>query len=183
MTGGRRVRTAAFLARASARISAGMLGAAAVWAFLISFAVVADVVGRTFFDTPVKGTPEIIATSMVIIVFLQAGYAIRSGSMLRAGFVLDRLGPRARRILEVGGHLLGAAFFALVAIGSWEFALESLASGEYEGEGSLRIPSWPSRLAVLFGSALAALDYGVLAGLAALGAEGADDGAAPAARG
>jgi TRAP-type C4-dicarboxylate transport system permease small subunit len=43
-----------------------LLAFAATLAFLLSFLVVADVVGRTVFNAPVKGTPEMVSMSIVI---------------------------------------------------------------------------------------------------------------------
>ena len=136
-----------------------LLAFAAGLAFLLSFLVVADVVGRTVFSAPVKGTPEIVSMSIVIICFLQASYAIRSGGMLSVDLVPDLLPPRARAALLAAASLLGVAFFAVIVYGGTEPLLHAWRSGEYEGEGALRIPSWPARLAVVLGAALAALNY------------------------
>ena len=45
----------------------GMLAVAAILAFLICFLVCADVIGRVAFNSPVKGTPEIVSFSIVVI--------------------------------------------------------------------------------------------------------------------
>ncbi|MDP7624865.1 MAG: hypothetical protein QF493_07910, partial [Rhodospirillales bacterium] len=39
----------------------------------------------------------------------------------------------------------------------------SYVENEFEGEGALRVPSWPARWTVLLGSALAVVNYAVLA--------------------
>lgn len=138
-----------------------LLAFAATLAFLLSFLVVADVVGRTVFSSPVKGTPEIVSMSIVIICFLQASYAIRSGGMLHVDVIPAMLPERGREALVALGCLLGLAFFAVVLYGSIEPLAHAWRSNEYEGEGALRIPTWPARFAVLLGAALAALDYGL----------------------
>lgn len=136
-----------------------LLAFAATLAFLLSFLVVADVVGRTVFSSPVKGTPEIVSMSIVIICFLQASYAIRSGGMLSVDLVPELLPPRGREALLAAASLLGVAFFAVIVYGGTEPLLHAWRSGEYEGEGALRIPAWPARLAVILGAGLAALNY------------------------
>jgi TRAP-type C4-dicarboxylate transport system permease small subunit len=136
-----------------------LLAFAASLAFFLSFLVVADVVGRTVFSAPVKGTPEIVSMSIVIICFLQASYAIRSGGMLRVDLLPDMLPARGRELLLAAGCLLGLAFFAVVLYGGLEPFQHAWSSDEYEGEGALRVPTWPARLAVLLGAGLAALDY------------------------
>jgi TRAP-type mannitol/chloroaromatic compound transport system permease small subunit len=55
------------------------------------------------------------------------------------------------------------SFFALIAYGAIDPAIYSWESGEFEGEGSLRVPSWPARFVVVLGAALAAVSYLLLA--------------------
>lgn len=132
---------------------------AAMWAFVLCFVIVADVVGRGVFDSPLQGTPEIVANSIVMIVFLQAGYAIRSGSMLRAEFLVKLFGNGARRVVLGIGYFLGIVFFAVMFWGAIDLAVHSWVSGEYEGEGALRVPSWPTRFIILIGSLLGIVNY------------------------
>ena len=136
-----------------------LLAFAATLAFLLSFLVVADVVGRTAFGAPVKGTPEIVSMSIVVICFLQASYAIRSGGMLHVDVVPALLPALVQDVLAALGCLLGVAFFAVIVYGGLDPFLHAWRSGEYEGEGALRIPTWPARLIVVIGAALAALNY------------------------
>jgi TRAP-type C4-dicarboxylate transport system permease small subunit len=146
-------------------VAKALLAFAATLAFLLSFLVVADVIGRTAFSSPVKGTPEIVSMSIVIICFLQASYAIRSGGMLHVDVIPVLLPPRLREALAALGCLLGVAFFAVVLYGGLEPFAHAWSSNEYEGEGALRIPTWPARLAVLLGAALAALNYALAFGV------------------
>jgi TRAP-type C4-dicarboxylate transport system permease small subunit len=136
---------------------------AAAWAFALSFLVLADIIGRGVFDAPVHGTAEMIAASIVIIVFLQVGYAIRSRSMLKADFLVSRFPEGVQRFLLAIGYLLGAAFFVMIITGGWEESILSYVENEYEGEGALQVPSWPARWTVLLGSVLAVINYCVMA--------------------
>jgi TRAP-type C4-dicarboxylate transport system permease small subunit len=147
----------------SDRLSKALMVLAAVWAFGLTFMILADIIGRGAFDAPINGTPELVTASIVIIVFLQAGYAIRSRSMLRADFLVEHLPPKVQRVLLAVGYLLGAAFFLMVITGGWDESIRSFTEGEYEGEGALRVPSWPARWTVLGGSAIAMINYLVLA--------------------
>lgn len=140
-----------------------MMVIAAIWAFGLSFLILANIIGRSVFDSPVYGTAEIVATSIVIIVFLQVGYAIRSESMLRADFLIIHLPYSIQRIFLFIGYLLGAVFFLMIITGGWEESVLSYIEGEFEGEGALRVPSWPARWMVIIGSTLALINYIVLA--------------------
>ncbi|MEE8155009.1 MAG: TRAP transporter small permease, partial [Phycisphaerales bacterium] len=141
------------------RLTKFLLVLAAGWAFILTFFIVADIVGRSVFDAPVYGVREVVMNSIVMIVFLQAGYAIRSRSMLRAYFLARKFPPLFGRILLAFGYLLGAAFFLMILVGGWDMAIHSWVSGEYEGEGALGVPAWPTRFTILFGSAVAFFNY------------------------
>lgn len=147
----------------SDRVSKFLMVLAAAWAFGLTFLILADIIGRGVFDSPVYGTAEMVTTSIVIIVFLQAGYAIRSRSMLRADFLVAHLPRKVQQILLGFGYLLGALFFLMIITGGWEESIRSFVEGEFEGEGALRVPSWPARWTVLLGSAIALLNYLVMA--------------------
>ena len=149
--------------RLSDQASKFMMIMAAVWAFILTFFILTDIVGRTVFNDPFNGVREIVANSIVIIVFLQAGYAIRSRSMLSADFLVSRLPFQLQRAALGIGYLLGAAFFAFIIWGGWTFAVDSWVGGEFEGEGALHVPAWPTRFIILLGSALAVLNYLVVA--------------------
>ena len=151
------------LLRLNEWIARALLTIAAVLAFLLCFLVCADVIGRVVFNSPVKGTPEIVSFSIVMILWLQAAYAIRSGGMIWVDALHVHLPARAQRGCEVLGALLGIAFFALICWGSIDPALYAWRSNEFEGEGALRVPVWPARSLVVLGSFLAAFNYLLLA--------------------
>jgi TRAP-type C4-dicarboxylate transport system permease small subunit len=140
-------------------ITTALLVVAAILGFLLSFVVVADVIGRVVFNSPLKGTPEMVSISIVMICFLQAGYAVRSGGMINVDFLLLRMPPRVQSFVSAAGALLGILFFGLVCWGALDPALYAWTSNEFEGEGALRVPSWPARWIVVIGTFLATLSY------------------------
>ncbi|MEP3276630.1 MAG: TRAP transporter small permease [Stappiaceae bacterium] len=157
-----------FVVRAADNLTKFLMIIAAGWAFILCFFILADIIFRAM-NMPLQGTKEIVANSVVMIVFLQVGFAVRSGSMLRADFLTSALGPNYSRVLIVMGLLLGAVFFAFLAKAGVTPALRSFANGEFDGEGALRVPVWPARFTIIFGSALAALNYVLLAIIEVLG--------------
>jgi TRAP-type C4-dicarboxylate transport system permease small subunit len=150
------------LDRALGWIANTLLVLAAMLAFVLCFIVVADVTGRVLFNAPVKGTPEIVSYSIVVICYLQAAYAIRSGGMINTDAITSHLPLRAQSLLAAIGALLGIVLFAIICWGGIDGAAHAWTSGEFEGEGALRIPAWPARFAIVGGTALAALSYAVL---------------------
>ncbi|HZH52129.1 MAG TPA: TRAP transporter small permease [Microvirga sp.] len=144
-------------------ISKALLVLASVLAFLLCFIVVGDVIGRVAFNSPIKGTPELVSSSIVIICYLQAVYAILSNGMMHVDALTAHFPVPVRAALNVISCLLGMALFALIFWGSIDGFVHAFESGEYEGEGALRVPMWPVRFAVLAGSGLAVLAYLLLA--------------------
>ena len=163
----------------SDKIAKFMMVLAAAWAFGLTFIIIADIVGRGAFNDPLNGVREIVANSIVMIVFLQAGYAVRSRSMLRADFLIDVMPSWVKRPALLIGYLLGFAFFLTIILGGWDLAIASWVRGEFEGEGALHVPSWPTRFMILIGSALAAINYLVLAYLDVFKPEELDAAARP----
>jgi TRAP-type C4-dicarboxylate transport system permease small subunit len=141
------------------RVTRALLVLAAVLAFLLCFLVVADVVGRVAFGRPVKGTVEIVSLSIVVICYLQAGFAIRSGGMLHVDMFVSKGSPRVQSLFAAFSALAGLVFFAVICWGSVEGASHAWSSSEFEGEGALRVPVWPARFVLVLGTALAAFSY------------------------
>jgi TRAP-type C4-dicarboxylate transport system permease small subunit len=138
--------------RTSEWLTAALNAAAAFWAFALAFVIVADVVGRTF-GYPVQGTAEIVANSIVAIVFLQFPMAIERGYFLRATVVHQMLPWRMRALLDAVAGLLGLFLFLAIASGSWSDMITGFRIGEFEGEGALRVPVYPVR-AIIFAMSL-----------------------------
>ena len=136
-----------------------LLGCAAAIIFLLGFLVCADVFGRAIFNSPVKGTPEMVSMSIVIICFLLAGYAVQSGGMISTDVVAGMFGVRGYAFAQLLSAVLGILFFGIIVWGSYEPTLHAIASGEYEGEGALRVPAWPARTIVLIGAVLVVVSY------------------------
>jgi TRAP-type C4-dicarboxylate transport system permease small subunit len=151
------------ISRALLLTSKALLALASILAFALCFVVVADVVGRTAFNVPLRGTPEMVSSSIVVICYLQAAYAIISGGMLEVDVITANLPARLRAAMSVFSCLLGVFLFAVIGWGSLDGFVHAFTSGEFEGEGALHVPVWPVRLAVLVGSTLAALAYLLLA--------------------
>lgn len=152
------------LIRLTDKITKTLMVLAAFWAFVLCFITLADITFRAL-NYPLQGTKEIIANSVVIIIFLQIGFAIRSRSMLGADFLISIFGGKTRRYLAIFGFLLGALFFAILFKGAIDPALRSFANGEFDGEGALRVPVWPARFTILIGSGLAVINYLALAAI------------------
>ncbi|MFT7107857.1 MAG: TRAP-type C4-dicarboxylate transport system permease small subunit, partial [Yoonia sp.] len=93
------------------------------------------------------------------ITFLQIPLAIYSGSMLRTTILSDAVPPLARQLLRTFASILGLALFIALIWGTVPSFWDAYRIGEYEGEGSLRVPTWPVRGAIAVMSAFCAFAY------------------------
>ncbi len=131
----------------------------AFWTLALAVLIFFDVMGREFISYPIPGTKEIIQNSVVAVTFLQIPLAIYSGSMLRTSIFSDALPPAGRRALRTVGSILGLAFFLGLLWSTWPSFVDAYRIGEYEGEGALRVPTWPVRGTVLVISAFGLFAY------------------------
>ncbi|MEM7613445.1 MAG: TRAP transporter small permease [Pseudomonadota bacterium] len=131
----------------------------AFWTLALALLIFGDVVGRGMFSAPIPGTKEILQNSVVSITFLQLPLAIYSGSMLRTSIFADAVPPGLRRIFRTFGALLGLIVFLGLLWSTWPAFQDAYRIGEYEGEGSLRVPTWPVRGVVLVMSAFGVWAY------------------------
>lgn len=154
--------TPMFLVQASDRLTKLLMILGAIWAFILCFFILADIIFRAL-NIPVSGTKEIVANSVVIIVFMQVGFAVRSESMLRADFLVLMMPPPVQKLLLIFAYVLGAGLFLFLLKAGITPALRSFANGEFDGEGALKVAVWPARFAILLGAGLAGLNYVLLA--------------------
>lgn len=141
------------------RISRVVHLVSAFWTLGLAVLIFLDVGGRTLLAHPIPGTKEIIQNSVVAITFLQLPLAIYSGSMLRTSIFADAVPPRGRRLLRSFGALLGMVVFLGLLWSTWPAFWDAYRIGEYEGEGALRVPTWPVRGCVLVMSAFGMWAY------------------------
>ncbi len=131
----------------------------AFWVLVLALIIFVDVAGRYLFSLPLLGATEIIKNSVVSITFLQLPLAIYRGGMINTTLIYDLLGPNGQRSIRTLAGVLGLLFFLGTAFSAWGPAVEALGVSEYEGEGELRVPTYPVRFLVVVTSAFAAYVY------------------------
>ena len=144
------------------RLNRALMVFAAFWAFVLAINICLDVLGRSVFNQPLTGTHEIIRNSIAMITFLQVAYAVQSRSMLRADFLTHLFPALLTKILGIFGYLTGAVIFGLIVYGCIDPLFTAIERQEFEGDGALRIPVWPTYCVIILGSFLAAGSYLVL---------------------
>lgn len=126
-----------------------------------------DTVGRTLFNSPIRGTTELVSLAIVGIVFLQLPNTLWAGRFVRAELLLDVVVARAPRVADVvqgAFHVIGAVMMAIVVFATVPELRTALEIGDYVGSlGDFTAPTWPVRLITVVGSACTCLTYGFLA--------------------
>ena len=159
--------------------------AGSAWVCVLMLAICADIASRSLFNAPLPGVAEVVALSIVALVFLQLPHTLTIGSLTRVELFLDyfrRSSPRAAWTILLVSHGLGAGTFALILYGSLPAFLGSWREGEFVGiQGTFTAPTWPSKLAVVVGCVLMCTQFLIYAandlrGLLDIGARGARDG-------
>lgn len=124
--------------------------------------ICADIVSRNLFAIPVNGVSDFAAYAIVGCVFLQLGYTIRDGRLVRAVFLselIDRAYPRLSLALSALFGLGALAIMILVTRYLWVDFTGAWSESEFLGAtGMYRMPTWPFKVAVAFGSAAATVE-------------------------
>ena len=130
-------------------VVAGLNALGSVWILGLMLLICADIIMRGVFNAPIAGVAEMVAFSIVGIVFLQLAHTLRSGSLTRSDLLLivaERHSPRLKGFLLALYNLAGAG---ILAIALWHF-LPSLFSAWDRPErhfmgnpGFFQIPTWP----------------------------------------
>jgi TRAP-type C4-dicarboxylate transport system permease small subunit len=120
------------------------------WIFLLMLLINADVLARYLFNSPIDGVPEMVALSIVGIVFLQLSDAVRAGRLTRSDGFLNRIvadRPRLGFVLNAFYDLCGMAFFVAILFGIVPIFIEAYQGNYYAGtDGIIKVPVWPIKL-------------------------------------
>ena len=122
-----------------------------------------DVVGRSTFDAPVAGVPELVSLSIVAIVFLQIPAALRAGRLTRSEAVighLRRAAPRAAQVLETAFDAAAIAVVGVIVYATWPLLDQAWTRGEFVGAlGDFTAPTWPVKAVVVIGGTMLILQF------------------------
>jgi len=132
---------------------------ASLWILFLMLLISADVIGRSFFNHPLPGIPEIVKFSIVGMFWLQMAHALRERKHLRTTLLLRAMPRALKRLVMVLNSLLGLVVFGLIAWLAWPEMMESYEYDIFEGEHPVRILVWPIWGILVFGAALTAVQF------------------------
>lgn len=144
---------ALWLERLTAVMSAG--GTLLILAVMVL--ICADVVGRNAFGAPIAGVPEMVAMSILAIVFLQVANTLARGKLTRSEAFLGAVRRRAPRLgdgLDALMHGAGVYLVYQLVAAFHPLFLRSYDRNQMVGAvGQFLAPIWPVYGIVLAGSA------------------------------
>jgi TRAP-type C4-dicarboxylate transport system permease small subunit len=145
------------ISRAFSAFVAGLNGIGSVLIFAMVLMINLDVFSRFLFNAPIDGVTELVELSIVAIVFLQLGDAVRTGRLTRSEGLYSRLQQRHPRLGHVMAALFdiaGAAFFVTILFGGVPRFMDAWQRGYFSGiRGIFVVPVWPVRLILVVGAA------------------------------
>ncbi|MEX0407360.1 TRAP transporter small permease [Aquibium sp. LZ166] len=148
-----------------ARVIGVMNAVGTIWIIGLMLLINADIFGRGALNAPIAGVPELVAFSIVGIVFLQLAHTLRSGSMTRSDVllnVLERRAPRVRSALLAFFHLVGGLLMAMIAWKFWASVAAAWLHPERNfmgNPGFFTIPQWPLFILVFLGIVATAVQF------------------------
>ena len=146
------------------RLISLMNGAGVVWIFALMFLICADIVGRTVFDSPIRGVAEMVSLSLVASLFLQLAFAIHHERLTSAEFLFRRIEARDPKLASDWSGILSLAALAMcavIAVGMAPDFVRSIRTREFAGvQGLFAVQVWPIKLLILIGATVAAIECG-----------------------
>jgi len=111
--------------------------------------MLAQAFGRTG-GVLVRGADDIVSWLCAAAAFLALGHTFRHGELVRVGLWLERLGPRARRVMEIWALTVTALFIAYMLWAVSRFIYESWQFNEV-AQGLIKVPIWIPQTSFLVG--------------------------------
>jgi TRAP-type C4-dicarboxylate transport system permease small subunit len=131
------------------RLYAGSGALAAVCVFLICALMLAQAFARGM-GGQIRGTDDIVSWLCAAAAFFALGHTFRHGELVRVGLWLERLAPRARRLMEIWALTVTALFGAYMLWSVSRFIYESWKFNEV-AQGLIKVPIWIPQMSFLIG--------------------------------
>ncbi len=121
--------------------------------FSLMCLVVADVLGRKLFNSPIQGAIEVTELTLVVMVYLSVAYVQGRREHIRLELFSSRLSERGVRWLNMLSLVIALVISLIITWRVGFFAWESWITDDHT-MGLVEIPIWPSKFAVFFGFVL-----------------------------
>lgn len=131
---------------------------AGIATILMMLQVTADVIGRSFFNSPITGTLEIVsAYNMAALSFLPLALIARERGHIIVELFTSWMKPNARSLLDGFVGILSAVYIGAFAWKALEVAIDKTHLREAKEAGIGFVEIWPARWLVAIGFGLMGL--------------------------
>jgi TRAP-type C4-dicarboxylate transport system permease small subunit len=129
---------------------------AALATFGMMLLMTVDAAGRYLFNRPILAAYELTTNYlMVAVIFLALPYAYRQGANIRVTFLVDRLGPTPRLVIDHLVQVISILYCAALVLATAQQARHVLSTGTTFA--TLDLPLWPAHVVVSAGLFLTTL--------------------------
>ena len=130
--------------------AAGAIGA--VFLLIVGVLMIGQSVLREF-GVRTGAVNDLVAWSSAAASFFAMAHAFKHGDFVRVTLLLDNVGPRLRRTLEIASLAVGTVSVAYLTWSAWRFTYESFVFDEL-AQGLLPVPMWIPQSSFALGSLL-----------------------------
>ena len=124
---------------------------------VIALVVTVDVLGRSIFNRPIRGGPEIVELVMVLAIFFMLPHVTGAGEHITMDAFVSLIPQRVRRVTSV---VFDIVILSMLALLTWQaFAGAFFAKNFNSITATLSIPHYPFRFVLAAGFALAFLTF------------------------
>lgn len=121
---------------------------------VVMVVVVADVAMRIMFNSPIIGVMEIIKMAIPVIAFFMFPWATHEFRHVRSTVIYAHVPIKVRMVIDILAYIAGALLFVLIVVASYPELITAIRINEFEGEGALRVVTWPTRALIIVSSGL-----------------------------
>lgn len=125
---------------------------------LMMLVIVADIIGRGFFNKPISGANELATLFLVALIFIGMAAAQVRQQHYNVDLIYGLFPPRAKRVCDTINSLAAMGFAGLLAWLTIEGAWTSFEKGE-ASYAVIAFPIWPSRFVLAFGLTCLAVQF------------------------
>ncbi len=134
------------LAKSFDWMSTGGAGIAAVFLAGITLIMVAEIIGRFVFNSPIHGTYEVVTISMGVLFPIGFAFAVVQGRHIRVTSFTERLSPKGQSIMLLVSYILAFTVTGMMAHKAVQAAIKSVVVGEVITGGVYRFSSAPGKI-------------------------------------
>jgi TRAP-type C4-dicarboxylate transport system permease small subunit len=128
------------------KIESAMNLLAAFFIFGIMLLGVAQVIGRSIFNQPVRGYVDIVEVSITVFAFLAISYCQRLAGHVRMEIIIGRFKGRALWLTEIFGTIVIMFIVFVLMLYAWDHFMRAWSIGDSSIDVDITL--WPSKLLV-----------------------------------